>query len=94
MGSGSHSLIGSSWTSADGFRRSLRPSPSLIRRILPWSDFFVMHPGVTGGGLFGLLHSRFRIYAAAKKQAGSPFSITGKMPGFHPSRDAGATPAA
>jgi hypothetical protein len=28
MGSGSLSLIGSSWASADGFRRSLRRSPA------------------------------------------------------------------
>ena len=44
MASASPSLIGLSWASADGFRRSLGRSQLLLRGTLHWFDFFATRP--------------------------------------------------
>jgi hypothetical protein len=45
------------------------------------------HPGCHGQWASSLLIAQFRNRTAAKKQAGRAFSITDKMPVFHPRRN-------
>ena len=80
MASASPSLIGFSWASADGLRRSLRLGPPAGERVKLQED---SHPGCHGQWPSRLLSAEFRYRTAAKKQAGSPFSMTGWKPILH-----------